>query len=215
MLGASPDWGKGRSAIARIVIAGAGVVGLGTALLLCRDGHEVTVLERDGEAPPAGLEEIWSSWQRKGVNQFRLPHFFLARYRSLLDTELPEVAEALGAAGAISLNPVLSTPGQLRGPARETDDAFECISGRRCVVEAAVAAVAGRAPRLEIRRGAPVAGLVTGPAAHDGVPHITGVRLASGEELAADLVVDMTGRRSQLPGWLESIGRAAAPRRTR
>ena len=42
--------------MARIVIIGAGVVGLGTALLLCGDGHEVTVLERDAEAPPAGTD---------------------------------------------------------------------------------------------------------------------------------------------------------------
>jgi 2-polyprenyl-6-methoxyphenol hydroxylase-like FAD-dependent oxidoreductase len=203
--------GRGRFAIARIVIVGAGVVGLGTALLLSRDGHEVTVLERDDEAPPAGAEEIWDSWQRKGVNQFRLPHFFLARYRRLLSSELPDVAETLAGAGAIRVNPVLSAPEQLRGPATEGDGAFECISGRRCVVEAAVASVAGRSPRLEIRRGAPVAGLVTGPAAHDGVPHVAGVRLASGGEIAADLVVNITDRRSQLPKWLEAIG-ARAPR---
>ncbi len=196
--------------MARIVIAGAGVVGLGTALLLCRDGHDVTVLERDADAPPAGADEIWASWQRKGVNQFRLPHFFLARYRSLLSTELPDVAEALAAAGALRLNPVLNAPESLRGPAADDDGEFECISGRRCVVEAAVASVADRAARLEIRRGTPIAGLVTGPAARDGVPHVAGVRLATGEEIAADLVVDMTGRRSPLPRWLEAIG-ARAP----
>ena len=209
MLLASSGEGGG-FAIARIVIVGAGVVGLGAALLLSRDGHEVTVLERDAEAPPAGAEEIWGSWQRKGVNQFRLPHFFLARYRSLLSAELPDVAEALAAAGAIRLNTVLSAPEQLRGPAREEDGTFGCISGRRCVVEAVVASVASRSPGLEIRRGAPVTGLVSGPAAHDGVPHVAGVRLASGEEMPADLVVDMTGRRSQLSRWLESIG-ARAP----
>ena len=175
-------------------------------MLLSRDGHEVTVLERDDEAPPADAAEIWEGWQRKGVSQFRLPHFFLARYRSLLGTELPDVAAALAAAGAIRLNSVLSAPEQLRGPATEEDSAFECISGRRCVVEAAVASVAGREPLLQIRRGTPVAGLVAGPAAHDGVPHVAGVRLASGAEIAADLVVDMTGRRSQLPRWLDAIG---------
>jgi len=193
-------------AIAKIVIVGAGVVGLGAALLLGGDGHEVTVLERDAEAPPAGAEEIWGTWQRKGVNQFRLPHFFLARYRSLLDAELPEVKKALVAAGAVRLNPVLDAPEDLRGSARGEDGAFECISGRRCVVEAAVASVACRAPRLEVRRGTAAAGLVTGPSAHDGVPHVAGVRLGTGEEIAADLVVDMTGRRSPLPRWLEAIG---------
>src|SRR6266702_322033 len=203
--------GRERVAIARIVIVGAGVVGLGAALLLCGDGHEVTVLERDAEAPPAGAEEIWGTWQRKGVNQFRLPHFFLARYRGVLDSELPEVKKGLAAAGAVCLNPVLNAPEAITGSAREEDGAFECISGRRCVVEAAVASVAGRAPHLEIRRGTAVAGLVTGPSAHDGVPHVAGVRLATGEEITADLVVDMTGRRSPLPRWLEAIG-ARAPR---
>jgi flavin-dependent dehydrogenase len=203
--------GEGWFAIARIVIAGAGVVGLGTALLLSRDGHEVTVLERDAGAPPAGTQEIWDSWQRRGVNQFRLPHFFLARYRSVLGTELPDVAEALTASGAIRLNTVLDAPETVRGAVRDGDGAFECLSGRRCVVEAAVASVAERADRLEIKRGASVAGLVAGPAARDGVPHVAGVRLTTGEEIAADLVVDMTGRRSPLPRWLEAIG-ARAPR---
>ena len=197
--------------MARIVIVGAGVVGLGAGLVLCGDGHEVTVVERDAQAPPAGAEEIWGTWQRKGVSQFRLPHFFLARYRGLLDSELPEVKQELAAAGAVRPNPVLDAPEAVRGPAREGDGAFECISGRRCVVEAAVASVASRTPHLEIRRGAAVTGLVTGPSAHDGVPHVAGVRLGTGEELAADLVVDMTGRRSPLPRWLEAIG-ARPPR---
>jgi flavin-dependent dehydrogenase len=188
------------------VIVGAGVVGLGAALLLCGDGHEVTVLERDAEAAPAGTEEIWGAWQRKGVNQFRLPHFFLARYGRLLDSELPEVKKTLVAAGAVCLNPVLDAPEAIRGAAREEDSAFECITGRRCVVEASVASVAGRAPHLEIRRGTAVAGLVTGPSAHGGVPQVAGVRLGSGEEITADLVVDMTGRRSPLPQWLAAIG---------
>src|SRR5207248_7854882 len=87
--------GRGGSPMARIVIIGAGVVGLGAGLVLCGNGHEVTVVERDAQAPPAGAEEIWGIWQRKGVSKFRLPHFFLARYRGLLDCNLPEVKKVL------------------------------------------------------------------------------------------------------------------------
>ena len=36
----------------RALILGAGICGLGTALLLARDGHEVTVLERDPDPMP-------------------------------------------------------------------------------------------------------------------------------------------------------------------
>jgi glycine/D-amino acid oxidase-like deaminating enzyme len=35
--------------MARIVVVGAGVVALGAAMLLARDGHQVIVLERDPE----------------------------------------------------------------------------------------------------------------------------------------------------------------------
>jgi 2-polyprenyl-6-methoxyphenol hydroxylase-like FAD-dependent oxidoreductase len=51
-----------------------------------------------------------------------------------------------------------------------------------------------------------VAGPLTGASAQTGVPHVTGVRTRDGERIEADLVVDMSGRRSALPGWLEDIG---------
>ena len=51
-----------------------------------------------------------------------------------------------------------------------------------------------------------MAGLLTGSPATDGVPHVAGVRLADGEEIAADLVVDATGRRSPTTDWITEIG---------
>ena len=39
----------------KIVIAGAGLVGLSSALLLARDGHEVTVVERDARRPDGSV----------------------------------------------------------------------------------------------------------------------------------------------------------------
>jgi glycine/D-amino acid oxidase-like deaminating enzyme len=35
--------------MAKVLIVGGGICGLGTALLLARDGHEATVLEHDAE----------------------------------------------------------------------------------------------------------------------------------------------------------------------
>lgn len=191
--------------MARIVIIGAGVVGLGTAMLLAGDGHQVTVLERDPISPPEPVE-AWERWQRPGLNQFRLPHFFLAGFRSVLDAELPEVSGALRAAGALRLNVIGDAPREMTGGWRDGDDCYELLTGRRPVVEAVIATQAAATRGVEVRRGTAVTGMVSGASALPGVPHVTGVRTKAGESIPADLVVDMSGRRSALPGWLSEIG---------
>jgi 2-polyprenyl-6-methoxyphenol hydroxylase-like FAD-dependent oxidoreductase len=192
--------------MADIVVVGAGVVGLGTAILLAQDGHNVTVLERDPSPPPASVDEAWADWERKGVNQFRLPHFFLARYRNILEAELPRVAKAIEAAGGLRQNAILGIPEEMRGPLRPGDEETGVLTGRRPVVESAVASVAESTLGLALQRGVAVESLVTGPSARAGIPHVVGVRTASGQEIRADLVVDMMGRRSPLPRWLEAAG---------
>jgi len=87
---------------------------------------------------------------------------------------------------------------------REGDEQFITITGRRPAIEYAIASVAERL--LPVRRGVSVVGLLTGPSATKGIPHVTGVRTIDGEEVFADLVVDAMGRRSKLPNWLETIG---------
>lgn len=191
--------------MARIVIIGAGVVGLGTAMLLAGDGHQVTVLERDPISPPEPVE-AWERWQRPGLNQFRLPHFFLAGFRSVLDAELPEVSGALRAAGALRLNVIGDAPREMTGGWRDGDDCYELLTGRRPVVEAVIATQAAATRGVEVRRGTAVTGMVSGASALPGVPHVTGVRTKDGESIPADLVVDMSGRRSALPDWLSEIG---------
>ncbi|MBF6558606.1 MAG: FAD-dependent oxidoreductase, partial [Acidimicrobiales bacterium] len=80
------------------------------------------------------------------------------------------------------------------------------LSGRRSVVERSVASVAEQTAGLSIRRGVTVTGLVAGPEAVPGIPHVTGLRTAGGGGVTADLVVDCSGRRSGLPGWLDALG---------
>jgi 2-polyprenyl-6-methoxyphenol hydroxylase-like FAD-dependent oxidoreductase len=179
--------------------------GLSTAMLLARDGHEVTVLERDpAEPPPAG--RAWQEWQRPGINQFRLPHVMLPRWRVEMDRELPEVLHALEAAGGLRMNLLAMLPASQRGPWRDGDDRFETVTARRPVLEAVLATVAAATAGVTIRRGVTVTGLLTDSSVAGSVPWVTGVLAAGGPTLRADLVVDCGGRRSALTSWLSAVG---------
>ena len=189
--------------MAQIIILGAGLGGLSTAMVLARDGHEITVLERDPAEPPPAAQ-AWDDWSRRGVNQFRLPHFMLARWRTLMAQELPEALDAVRAAGGAVVNPVALMPEALRGPIRPTDEQFETVTARRPVLEAAIATVAANTPGVTIRRGVTVTGLRS--EARTNPPHVTGVLVEGGQAVPADLVVDCTGRRSPLGSWLDAVG---------
>ena len=176
--------------------------------MLAKAGHEVTVLERDDGAVPGSPDEAWQAWQRRGVAQFRQPHFLHPAGYQLLAQRLPEVAHALAEAGGTSFDVLSMLPPFVtdRAP-REGDGRFVTVTGRRPVIEYAVAATAGE--RIDIRRGVSVSELATGLAAITSVPNVTGVRTSGGEELGADLVIDAMGRRSGLPGWLAALGAQA------
>jgi 2-polyprenyl-6-methoxyphenol hydroxylase-like FAD-dependent oxidoreductase len=191
--------------MAKIVVLGAGVCGLATGLLLVRDGHEVTVLERDAAAVPESLVEAWEQWTRSGVAQFRQPHYLHAGARRVLDAELPDIRDALVAAGALRYNTLESAPPTVAPLERRAgDEQFVTITARRPVVEQVFARAAAADPRLQVRRGVAVAGLSVREIG--GVPNVTGVRTESGEALSADLVVDAMGRRSPLPKWIQEVG---------
>lgn len=193
----------------RVVVLGGGIVGLSTGMLLAERGCDVTVLERDPTQVPGSPGAAWQDWDRPGVTQFRQPHFMHPAGSQLFAARLPGVPESLTAVQArrfdeLSLMPPFITD---RSP-RDGDEKFVTLTGRRPVIEYAVATAA--AEQLDIRRGTHATGLLDGTRAADGVPNVTGVRLADGSELPADLVIDAMGRRSPLPGMLADIG-ARAP----
>ena len=200
-------WGVGVEGIdmARIVMIGGGVVGLCSSVLLAKDGHEVTVLERD-PAPPTDPGEAWTSWERRGVNQFRMLHAFLPGFYNVMSAEAPEITSALAAAGALSLNVIDNIPAEMTGGRRPEDSLYDSLTARRPVAEAAIAGVVARTDGITVRRGEAVRGLLTGAPAADGTPHVIGVVTEGGEEVRADLVIDCGGRRSSLPSMLEAIG---------
>jgi len=191
--------------VAEILVLGAGLGGLSTAMLLVRGGHQVTVLERDPAEPPPAAQ-AWEAWERRGINQFRLPHLMLPRWRAQMEQELPEVLDELTAVGGLRVNMLASLPETRRGPLRDGDERFETVTARRPVLEAAVAAVAGRTPGVTIRRGVAATGLLADPLPGTQTPHVQGVLTAGGRAVRADLVVDCGGRRSALGSWLEAVG---------
>jgi 2-polyprenyl-6-methoxyphenol hydroxylase-like FAD-dependent oxidoreductase len=180
--------------MARIVIAGAGVCGLAAGLMLHRDGHEVTVLERDPGPLPTSPDDAWERWDRGGVTQFRMAHYLQPLGHVVLRTELPDVLDALAEAGAEPFDALCMMPPHLHaaGP-RDDDERFMTVATRRTTLELAFARIAEE--ELDIRRGTGVEELL-------GEPHVRGVRTTTGEAIEADLVVDAMGRRSLVPKLL-------------
>ena len=194
--------------MADIVILGAGMCGLASAALLAEDGHDVVVLERDRAELPASAAEAWQGWSRHGVAQFRGPHWLHPGGRAILDAQLPTVKNALATAGGLTYDMLNPAPPPIADMAADPgDERFITLTARRPVLEQALSSVATKV--ADIRRGVTVAELLTGPSDIPGVPHVSGIRTADGERIEADLVVDATGRRSTLPGWLDGI--AARP----
>jgi 2-polyprenyl-6-methoxyphenol hydroxylase-like FAD-dependent oxidoreductase len=184
------------------VVLGASMAGLLAARVLSESFTRVTLVERD-VLPTAAAD-------RRGVPQGRHAHAVLPRGRQILEELFPGIAERLVARGATSGDGAqirfLLGGNRLRPVGGELPNLL--IS--RPLLESGVRDAVLALPAVTIREGVDVLHPVV-----DG-PRITGVQVrhrASGEveTLAADLVVDATGRASRTPVWLAELGRTAPP----
>jgi 2-polyprenyl-6-methoxyphenol hydroxylase-like FAD-dependent oxidoreductase len=195
--------------MARAAVVGGSVAGLAAALFLARDGHDVLVFERDATALPATPVEAFERWDRRGAPQVRHSHAFLARLRNLLRDRAPDLLAALLAAGAEELRyGDLLPPTMLDRSARQGDDDLVMLACRRLTFEWVLRRAALEQPGIRVRDGAEVVGL-RARAEAGAPPRVTGLRVrapAGVEEVAAELVVDASGRRSRLPAWLAEAG---------
>lgn len=189
------------------VVLGAGVAGLLTARVLTESYQAVTVVERD-ELPTLGRH-------RKGVPHGRHLHGLHPRGREILEELFPGFTADLVAGGAVLGDILGNIRWQLSGHTfAQADIGLPAVTCSRPFLEGILRARVRALPRVTVLDGRAVAGLVTTADAS----RVTGVRfggpLTAGSPLAADLVVDTTGRGSRTPVWLAEWG-YAAPRAQR
>lgn len=189
-----------------IVIVGGGMAGLLAALMLARDGHQVTVLERDDTDVPATADEAFDKWDRRGAAHARQSHAILARLRQILRERAPDVLEALLAQGATELSVDRILPPDIadREP-RPGDDELVLLCCRRLTIEWVLRKAVVAEPGVVWRGGVGVAGLLA-----EGTD-VRGVRLDDGSTVEADLVVIGGGRNSPVMDWISSLGGVVQP----
>lgn len=200
--------------MSRIVVIGGSVAGLASALALARSGHAVTILEQDATPLPADPVAAFHAWERKGAPQVWHSHAFLSRLRNLLRDRAPDVLEALIGAGAEEMPFGENLPPEMGDVEIEPGDAdLTMLACRRVTFEWVLRRAALAEPSVDWEGGVEVTGLEGAPDADTGILRIGALRGrgTDGHDLRrqADLVVDASGRRSRLPGWLAALGVSA------
>ncbi len=199
----SKDLSAGSLAGKRAIVIGASMGGLLAARVLADHYEQVTLLERDA-FPPAGE-------QRKGVPQGRHAHAILAQGLQIMEDLFPGLTDHLVGLGAdygdVSENARWYHEGDCHQPAHSGVNAINISRPR---LEAEVRARVLSLANVTAVEGCDVLGLLATP----GNARVTGLRViprragSAEESLAADLVVDTSGRGSRSPAWLEELGYA-------
>ncbi len=199
----------------QIVVVGGSIAGLVTALALARDGHRVVILEQDTTPLPESPDEAFLRWRRQGAPQVLHSHAFLARMHNLIRDREPKLLQELLRNGAEELTFRDQARQYFEAPEFEPgDDDLVLLACRRITFEWVLRRYTLATGLVEFRDGVRVTGLVA-ESQTGGPPVVRGVRIegagGASEEIAADLVVDASGRRTKLGDWLRAIG-APEPR---
>jgi 2-polyprenyl-6-methoxyphenol hydroxylase-like FAD-dependent oxidoreductase len=197
---AVPSEGPSGAGTRHAVVVGGSMAGLAAARVLAAHVDQVTIIERD--RLPDGADH------RKGVPQGRQLHVLLARGLGVLERMYPGYGRELEAAGAVRLRVptdvlMLSPAGWLDRRAR----GWTALSASRPVIETAVRRRLVELPGVTVLERHEVTAL---GASGDGrvVRGVTVRSLDGGDTsfVAADLVVDASGRGSRAPSWLTELG---------
>jgi len=199
----------------KVLVIGAGMAGLWTALALAPTGRQVVLLERDPPAPEGGPDEVFSDWARRGVSQLRNSHVFRARMRMIIRDEHPALLRDLLDAGCreVPFEDGLTDLHRRRFKPNPVDRDLIGLTSRRTTLELVIRRYVERQANVELRSGVLVRELAVEAGA---VPRVIGVTIDGAEgphTLTADLVVDAAGRISSFVKQLTAAG-AHIPEKT-
>lgn len=203
------------------IVIGGSMAGLLAARVLSDHFERVTLIERD--VLPDGPTV------RPGVPQMRHYHALLGRGQQLLEKFFPGIGQELAEAGAQRFD--LPTDSLWRAPGgwgERYSPGLSLISCSRALLEWQVRQRVCRLPRVHVLDGHIVTGLLASgdaravagvrvrprpPVPTDDTEHSApmAATVSAESDLAADLVVDASGRDSHLPRWLESFGYPMPP----
>ncbi len=192
-----------------VLILGAGMGGLFTALALKPSERMITILERD-PPPPAGVEEAFQDWRRRGVGQLRHSHGFLSRLRDVIKRRHPALIDALRDAGCREIVFTDMMPPALRETyaPEPGDEDIVILSSRRTTFELVLRHYVEALAGVTLVSNAFARELIL--AAEPGAPiRVDGARGeldGAAREWRADLVVDAQGRLSDAREQLIAAG---------
>lgn len=173
------------------IVIGGSMAGLLAARVLSERFEHVMVIERDE------LEET-PTW-RRGVPQGRHVHALMPGGARRLERWFPGLRDELVAAGAVLGDWGEVSWYQAGGYRKEFSSGIEMIMASRPLIEHHVRRRVLALPNVSLRAGTSADGLVLSRST------VTGVRLEGGEQLAATLVVDASGRGARSVKWLSEL----------
>ncbi|HUO37207.1 MAG TPA: oxidoreductase [Mycobacterium sp.] len=191
---------------AHAVVIGASIAGLCAARVLSHFYEQVTLFERDT------LPDVPAN--RSAVPQGRHLHLLMARGASEFGALFPGLLDDMVAGGIAILQDEpraihFGAAGHVLGIPTELRETFTTYLPSRPFLEWQIRRHATSLPNVAIRQRSVIA-----PRYEADVQRVTGVVLDDGEFVAADLVVDASGRGSRLPVWLSEWGYDRPPEKT-
>lgn len=195
----------------RVLVIGAGIAGLCTALALAPTGRDIVILERDPAPPRGDADHAFDEWARRGVGHLRHSHAFLARLRTIIKTEHPELHAELLRAGCreIGFDRMLTDLHKEHYRAQPDDRDFVVLTSRRTTLELVMRRYVERHPNVRIVSDTFVRKLLV-QHLPEGL-RVLGVSAADaggGRDIIGDLVIDAGGRTSS---GVEQLIEAGAP----